>query len=203
MVINAGPISVIWAGERPHSVDNIIVEVASIGAAKYVLYLMVFGFAAVWIFLEDRRGKVALALNAVIGLAIALALMKLADGLFDNPRPFVINPDITPLIPHDPDNGFPSNHASAAGLMAALVLLRHRMTGLIFVVLALIVADGRVAVRVHHWLDVGGGLVIGTLAAITGTLLVTWLLRATGLLDRPPLAKLVGPEKQSGRHRAG
>ncbi len=149
-------------------------------AASYLIWIMVAGFAAVWIFAEDRRGKLALGLSAVLGLLIVLALIKIASASYYDPRPFVQNAAISPLIPHAPDNGFPSDHSSAAGLIAVLVALRHRFYGLVLAVLAAAVAWARTAAKVHHLLDVAVGLALGAIAAGLATLLVTWLLRRFG-----------------------
>lgn len=168
-----------------------------IAAAKYLLYAMVVGFALVWLLAESRRGKVQLALSAVIGLIVVLVLIKVASSLYYDPRPLVSIADggdgITPIIPHAPDNGFPSDHSSAAGLMAALVLLRRKwFAGIWFALGALAVAWGRVAAGVHHLLDVAVGLGLGAIAAVIGVLCMTFLLRKTSIATAGPLGRWVG-----------
>lgn len=147
-------------------------------AAKWLLWLMVAGCGLVWLVVERRDGKLRLAAAAIIGLVLTVALMKLCGALYYDPRPFVVDPSITPLIPHKPDNGFPSHHACAAGLMAALILLRRRLIGVLFVIAAVIIAWARVAVHVHHVVDVVAGLVLGAVAAAIATYVVAlWFKR--------------------------
>jgi membrane-associated phospholipid phosphatase len=144
--------------------------------AQNLLWLMVAGFAAIWLFIETRPRKLQVAVEAAIGLVLALALLYVAKSVHHDPRPFVQNPHIRPLFAHGRDDGFPSDHSLAAGLIATLVLLRHRLLGLPFVAAALAIAWARVAAHVHHLQDVAAGLLLGALAAVLASLLVTPLL---------------------------
>lgn len=180
-----------------------------IAAAEYLIYAMVVGFALVWLLAENRRGKVHLALAAVIGLLVMLVLIKVAASSFYDTRPFVPIADggdgIVPVIPHAPDNGFPSDHSSAAGLMATLVLLRRRwIAGIWFALGAAAVAWGRVASGVHHLLDVAAGLGLGVVAAVIGVAGVTLLLAKTPTLRISPLGRWLAADPAlnvTARHR--
>ena len=141
--------------------DSIIAWVAN-----YLLWIMVVGLAGFWLFAErDRHGKLRLALAAVAGLAVALALLYLAGKIHSDPRPFVQNPNLKPLIKHAADDGFPSDHSVAAGLLAGLITWRRPWYGLGFWVAAALIAAARVAAHVHHVQDVVAGLLIGAIAA--------------------------------------
>lgn len=145
-------------------------------AAQYLLWVMVVGFAAVWLLAEDRRGKVDLAAQAVVGIVVMVAFLYLAKFVHHDPRPFVQNPHIHPLFGHSRDDGFPSDHSLGAGLIAILVLLRHRLLGLAFVAAAVVIAWARVAAHVHHLQDVAAGLLLGGLAAVLAYVIVTRLI---------------------------
>lgn len=134
--------------------------------ASYLLWVLVAGFAAIWWLAEDRRGKVTLALAAVLGVAVVGVLILVAGALHTDPRPFVANPSIHPLIAHAPDNGFPSDHSAAAGLIATLIALRHRWYGAAMAIGAVAIAAARVAAHVHHVQDVAAGLALGAVAAL-------------------------------------
>lgn len=167
-----------------------------IAAATYLIYAMVVGFGLVWLLAEDRRGKVELALAAAVGLIVVLVLIKIASTSFYDTRPFVAIADggdgITSLIPHAPDNGFPSDHCAAAGLMATLVLLRRRyLAGVWFALGAAAVAWGRVASGVHHLLDVGVGLALGVAAAGIAVAVTILLLGRTKLLSWGVVARFL------------
>lgn len=144
--------------------------------AQYLLWVMVAGFAAVWLFAENRRGKIDLAAQAVVGVVLMVIFLYVAMSVHHDPRPFVENPHIKPLFGHSRDNGFPSDHSLAAGLIAILIFLRHRLLGLPFIAAAVAIAWARVAAHVHHLEDVLAGLLLGGLAAFLGYLVVTGLL---------------------------
>ncbi len=136
--------------------------------AQYLLFIMVAAFAAFWLFGTDRAGKLRLGGAAVIGLVLAVVFLVVAGKLHSDPRPFVQNPRLHPLFPHARDNGFPSDHSIAAGLIAGLVLFRSRLWGTVFALAALCVAAARVAAHVHHVQDVAAGLILGGIAAVIG-----------------------------------
>lgn len=155
--------------------DNLIVWIA-----EYLLWVMVAVFALTWLFVETRAGKLSLGLSAVLGLALALGFMYIARNSHYDPRPFVDNPHVRPLFSHAPDNGFPSDHSTAAGLIAVLVLWRHRLIGLLLAACAAAIAWSRVAAHVHHLQDVLTGLALGAAAAVIATLAVGWVLARIG-----------------------
>lgn len=171
-----------------------------IATAKYLIYAMVVGFGLVWLLAENRRGKVQLALAAIVGLAVVLVLIKIASSSFYDTRPLVAIADggdgVIPLIPHAPDNGFPSDHSAAAGLMAVLVLLRRKwIAGTWFMLGALAVAWGRVASGVHHLLDVAAGFGLGAIAAAVGVAAMTLLVRKTPITTAGPLGRWVAADR--------
>jgi undecaprenyl-diphosphatase len=104
-------------------------------------------------------------------------LLYIAKTVHHDPRPFVQNPHITPLFGHSRDDGFPSDHSLAAGLIATLVFLRHRLVGLLLAVAAVLIAWARVAAHVHHLQDVLAGLLLGALAAVVSYFVVRGLVR--------------------------
>jgi undecaprenyl-diphosphatase len=143
-------------------------------AANYLLWVMVAGAGAVWLLREDRDGRIRLAAAGAVGLLLALGFIAVAAHLHDDPRPFVVNPSLHPLISHSADNGFPSDHATAGGLIATLVWMRHRWFGALLGVIAVTLAAARVAAHVHHVQDVVAGLAMGAVAAALATLAVDY-----------------------------
>jgi membrane-associated phospholipid phosphatase len=134
-----------------------------IDVAQYLLYGLVLVAALVWL-TRDRTGKVELAAQAVVGLALVGVGIWLAAALHVDPRPFVHDPSSAPLFPHPADNGFPSDHAAAGGLLTALVFAHKRTLGLLVGVGAALIGVARVAAHVHHTQDVVAGLAIGLAA---------------------------------------
>lgn len=152
--------------------DTLIVWVA-----QYLLWVMVAGFALIWLLAENRRGKIDLAAQAVVGVVLMVVFLYVAKSVHHDPRPFVQNHNIKPLFGHSRDDGFPSDHSLAAGLIAGLVFLRHRLLGIPFIAAAVAIAWARVAAHVHHLQDVVAGLLLGGLAATIAWIVVPLLLR--------------------------
>jgi undecaprenyl-diphosphatase len=159
-------------------VDDVIVWVA-----KYLIWVMCAGLALLWLVRERGTAKVQVAVIAVIGLGLTLVGIVIAGHLHTDPRPFVQNPHLKPLFSHTADNGFPSDHSAAAGLIAAVALLRrHWIAGIALAACAAAIAAARVAAHVHHVQDVVAGLLIGAVAAAIATGVV--MLVSAKLADR-------------------
>jgi undecaprenyl-diphosphatase len=110
-----------------------------------------------------RRAAVAGGLAAAVALACAQVLARLVD----RPRPFVADPSRVHLFAaHAADAGFPSDHATAAFAIAVALVLRDRRWGAATLVLATVLAVGRVAIGVHYPSDVLAGAALGTLIAL-------------------------------------
>jgi len=146
---------------------------------------LVFAAGLVALFLvwrpHARRAAVAAALSAGLALAVAHFLA----AAIDRARPFVDHPSAHLFISHAPDPGFPSDHATAAFAIAFALLLRHRRVGIVALVMAFVLAVGRVAVGVHYPSDVLAGALLGLAAA-----LVLWAPPLRPRVDR--LADLMG-----------
>jgi len=162
------------------------VNPVTVAVAQYLLFVLALVAGLTWLAL-DRAGKVRLAAEAVLGLALLGAGIWLAGALHADPRPFVQNPSLHPLFPHPADNGFPSDHAAAAGLLTALVLRYRRGLGVLVGIGAVLVAAARVAAHVHHLQDVVAGLLIGLAAGGLAILLTAFV-----------AARLPGPVRSPG-----
>jgi undecaprenyl-diphosphatase len=142
-------------------VDDVIVWVA-----KYLIWVMCAGFALLWLLREHGTAKVRGAVIAAHGLGLTLVGIVIAGHLHTDPRPFAQPPYPRPLFSHTKDNGFPSDHSAAAGLIAAVALLRrHWLSGIALAACAGAIAAARVGAHVHHVQDVVAGLLIGAVAA--------------------------------------
>ena len=136
--------------------------------------------------------QVALAVWAALAALVAVGLGKPITTTADEQRPFVVIPHILTLIHHASDPGFPSDHATAAGAVAAGLLFLSWRLGLLTTVVALIIAFSRVYVGVHFPQDVLAGLALGAVTAVLGVfLLVPLITRVIAWLAHTPLAPLV------------
>jgi undecaprenyl-diphosphatase len=147
--------------------------------AQYLLFGLVLVAGLAWLPL-DREGKLRMAAAGALGLAVLGLGIWIAGALHVDPRPFVQDPSTTPLFAHPADNGFPSDHSAAGGLLTALVLRYRRGLGVLVGVGAVLVAAARVAAHVHHVQDVVAGLALGLLAGTAGILLTAAVAGAVG-----------------------
>jgi undecaprenyl-diphosphatase len=142
------------------------VQTLSVLVTDYGIYLIALVAAVVWL-MADRPSKVSMAVAGAITLGIVGLLLLLSGAAWFDPRPFVVD-GRPPLVPHGPDNGFPSDHTTMAAAIAGVVLAYRRRIGIALLVVAALVGASRVAVHVHHVPDVVGGFALGLLAAALG-----------------------------------
>lgn len=153
--------------------------------AKY-LYLVIVLIGVITFFRLPKEKRFELFVFACVALPVMLALLVLAS-LYNNPRPFVVE-HFTPLIPHAPDNGFPSDHTILSAAVAALIFPYARRVGIALFVLAVLVGGARVLAGVHHTIDIVGSIIIATLTAyIVYCFVLPHLMRALGRFKIPVL----------------
>lgn len=130
--------------------------------AKYLfvvpplLVLLVFGKAAP----EQRR---AMLLRGLIVLAVAVVLAKIGGALYDEPRPFVVR-HVAPLIPHAPDNGFPSDHTELSFCCVFLLVPFSLPVAGAASLVALAVGAARIASLLHSPLDIAASILFAAVA---------------------------------------
>ncbi len=139
--------------------------------AEY-LYLIVGAVFFVWFLRQSRPKQKEIIILTGMSLFLVFISSTIADHLFYNPRPFVVG-HFTPLIPHKPDNGFPSDHVSLLSTIASVVFIFNRRLSVLFWVLALFVGVSRVYVGVHHPIDIIGSIIIATTMVILSRFVMT------------------------------
>jgi undecaprenyl-diphosphatase len=130
----------------------------------------VIGIAAVCLWLlarpgGDRKWKVA-AGSALGAAALGLLVNRLISSAWHRDRPFQTHDVAHVWGPRKTDASFPSDHASAAFGIAVAVAVLDPLAGAIFLVLAVLIAIGRVVVGEHYPGDVIAGAAIGTVSAL-------------------------------------
>ena len=131
--------------------------------AKYLIIIPVI-LTVYFFWKQDSREKKCFLIFASISLPLTFILVLIANHLIYDPRPFVVG-NFIPLIPHIPDNGFPSDHTVLIAALAALVYFFNKKWSLPIWVLAVLVGWARIAAGVHHVSDVIGSLAIAILGA--------------------------------------
>ncbi len=138
--------------------------------ARYLFVVVFLAAAGVGISLPSQK-RVSFLLQALVCGVIAVLLAKAAGRLYFDPRPFTRGG--IPLMPHRPDNGFPSDHTVFCAALAALTFSVSSKIGVGLFVLALLVGASRVAAGIHSPLDIAAGLLIGAGAAVLAGLLLS------------------------------
>jgi undecaprenyl-diphosphatase len=72
-----------------------------------------------------------------------------------------------PLIPHAPDNGFPSDHTLFGTALAVIIFPFHKRLGTVLFILALLVGIARVYLGINHAIDILGSAVISVLIGLS------------------------------------
>jgi undecaprenyl-diphosphatase len=141
-----------------HAVDDV---------QNVVVVLIAVGAFGLWLLARPggpRRWKLASA-SALASAALALFANQLIADVWHRNRPYESHPAAYHLSnSHDPS--FPSDHASAAFAIAFAVLLFDGIAGALFVVLAAVIALGRVLTGAHYLGDVLAGCLVGLLCAL-------------------------------------
>lgn len=132
--------------------------------AKYLIVLA--PIIGGWYFLDQSKPiqKKMVLLSICAGILTGIAALA-AGRLYFDPRPFVVNHFI-PLIPHDADNGFPSDHVLVLALAAAAMYPFSRKISAILWLITILVAISRVYADVHHPIDVIGSMLIAIIMTV-------------------------------------
>ena len=109
-------------------------------------------------FPKTRRCGQTLAISLILIFLLGNCLLK---PLVARPRPFMLNPELSLLIPSPTDFSFPSGH-TYAGIAATVVLWHHNPKwGISALVPALLIAFTRLYLMVHFPTDILGGIILG------------------------------------------
>ena len=130
----------------------------------WVKSLVIVGAGLVADLLGRRRFPFGAGLGAVSYLA-AEGLSTLLKGVFDRPRPSVVDPAVHPLVAVPHNGSMPSTHAASAFAAALAVGFVHPRLRWPLVVLAALIACSRVWLGVHYPTDVIAGAALGSAIA--------------------------------------
>ncbi len=119
--------------------------------AKYLIYAVAVGAVLTLLFKKEHRIKFGVI--AIIALPVGYALARIAGMFYAHSQPFAVL-GFDPLIPHEVDNSFPSDHVLIAGIFSSVAYLAHRWVGIGLWVLTLFIGLARVAAGLHWGVDV-------------------------------------------------
>ena len=157
-------------------------DVVAIFGAEY-LYLLLLLVALVWYLKQPRAAQKEMVVWGIVALPVMLLLLVAAGHIYFDPRPFVVD-HFQPLIPHGPDNGFPSDHTLLCSATAAIVWLQDRRWGAVLWLLTALVGASRVYTGVHHSLDIVASAVMAFSVSYLVWTFVLPQIRKTDLYNR-------------------
>ncbi|MGG1516962.1 undecaprenyl-diphosphatase [Paenibacillus oryzisoli] len=128
--------------------------------AEYVFYV---GVVVYWFTRQEKHRRMVA--QSLLSASIALAVSGVLGVFFYRDRPFVTH-SVLQLIPHPANASFPSDHATAAFVIAASIWIFRRKAGYVWLILAACIAFSRIWTGVHYPSDVIGGAGIGIITAI-------------------------------------
>ncbi|MDE2078938.1 MAG: phosphatase PAP2 family protein [Patescibacteria group bacterium] len=128
-------------------------------------YSFVFAVGILGVYFLTRRwpAQKRMALFAIPAGLLTYLLGFIANHLYYDPRPFVVD-HFTPLIQHIADNGFPSDDTLLVAALAAVGMYWNKWLGTILWALTILVAVARVYVGVHHPIDVLSSIAFALIA---------------------------------------
>ena len=126
--------------------------------AKYLLWVLI-GMAFIWFLKQPRERQKRIIFFAITAFPVIYAVSRIVAGFYYNPRPFVVD-NFTPLIPHEPNNGFPSDHTLLSAAVATVIYPLSKKVGAISWVMAILVGTSRVLAGIHHPIDIAGSIII-------------------------------------------
>jgi len=104
--------------------------------------------------------------SALASAALALGINQLIGKIWHRARPFAAHPNAHVWGGRSHDPSFPSDHASASFAIALAVLFFDRLAGTLFLLAAVVISVGKVAIGAHYPGDIGAGFLVGAGSAV-------------------------------------
>lgn len=143
--------------------QSFVLDQLMVFGAAYLIYLVFLLVFILGIKGGIREKKAFLLL--ILGIPIAILLIKVIHIWYVEPRPFV-NFHLTPVISESADATFPSRHATIMAVIAFSFTYFKSKWALLFLPVMLWVGISRVFVGVHYPLDIIGGFLTGLIAFV-------------------------------------
>jgi len=129
---------------------------------------------------ESRRHTWLTIIIAFLSAILAFFLAEMLKNIIPLPRPYLVLSEIVPVFIPIGVGSFPSGHAAVFGAISLAVYWRERHLGLWLLLITLLLCLARIAAGIHYALDIIVGLVIGYLAALLISKIVSYLRNKQG-----------------------
>ncbi len=119
---------------------NSLLDTLAVLGAQY-LFIVLLAIALVWYLMQPRSAKIEMIAWGIVALPLMYLLLIVAGWVYFDPRPFAVD-NFVPLIPHDTDNGFPSDHTLLCSATSSIVFFYNKkFSGVLWFLTALVGAS--------------------------------------------------------------
>jgi len=139
-------------------------------SAKY-LYLVVGIIAIIYFWKQPRATQKQIFIFTAVALPLIYIVAKIASLFYYSTRPFVLG-GFQPLIPHEADNGFPSDHTLVSAAISSVLYPFSKKVSIAGWILTLLVGLSRICVGVHQPIDIFGSIIIAIIISVVAYQLV-------------------------------
>jgi len=127
----------------------------------------VFFLAGLHLIIFWREKKIKGWVWSMIAVFFGLVFKKIMSLIYFRIRPFGALPDINKLIEKSvTETSFPSGHTIVSFVLAFSILFINRKWGIVFIILAFLVALSRIIVGVHYPTDILAGIATALLLSL-------------------------------------
>jgi len=152
---------------------NLSLDSLMVFGADYLIYFTILLVLILGLIGKSNDKKSFLLI--LLGVPIAILLIKLTHLFIFEPRPFVTL-HISPLVKEATDASFPSRHSTIISVIAFSFAYFKSKWAPLFLFIMLFIGFSRIFVGVHYPLDIAGGFAVGIIS-IVAALQVKKLLR--------------------------
>lgn len=110
------------------------------------------------------------ALLIILGIPLAVIIIKLIHIFYFEPRPFIAF-NFPPVVPESADAAFPSRHASISAVLAFAYFYYRSKWAPLYLFFMIWIGFGRIFAGVHYPLDVLGGFATGFISILLAVLI--------------------------------
>jgi undecaprenyl-diphosphatase len=143
--------------------NSSVIDTLAVYGAAY-LYLVLLAAALIWYLIQPRAAKLEMIVWGVVALPVLYVLLIFAGMVYNDPRPFDVG-HFTPLIPHEPDNGFPSDHTMLCSATSSIVFFYSKRMSAVLWLMTAVVGASRVYTGLHHATDIIASVVMAVVVS--------------------------------------
>ena len=132
-------------------------------------------------FKKTRKTGICLGVVLIIGEILGNQILK---KLFERPRPYTVNPDVTLVIDQLTSFSFPSGHSRCAVECAVVIFANNKRWGIAAITVAVLTCLSRMYLYVHYPTDVLAGAALGV---VDGLLAIFIVIKVSEYIDKKKL----------------